>query len=90
MNVVSALQWVEGTNLSTAIREGALLYRIDGFHLLAIAVIGGMLVMKDLRLVGQAMRGRNVSHVVEQLRVWMRTGSGLVVSSGLLLAWLNR
>lgn len=88
MNVVSALQWVEGTNLSTAIREGALLYPIiGGFHLLAIAVFGGMLVMTDLRLLGWAMQRRKVSYVVEQLRVWKRIGFGLVVSSGLLMAW---
>ena len=41
MNIVSILEWVESTHLSTAIREGALLYPIiGGFHLLAIALFG--------------------------------------------------
>lgn len=88
MNIAPALQWVESTNLSTAIREGALLYPIiGGFHLLAIALFGGMLVITDLRLLGWAMRRRAVSDVVEQLRVWKRVGFALVVSSGLLLGW---
>jgi hypothetical protein len=88
MNIVSALKWVESTNLSTAIREGALLYPIiGGFHLLAIALFGGMLVMTDLRLLGWAMRRRTVSDILEQFRAWKRAGFALVALSGLLLAW---
>ena len=88
MNVLSALEWVESTNLSTAIREGALLYPIiGGVHLLGIALFGGMLVMTDLRLLGWAMRRRPVSEILEQFRVWKRAGFVLVVLSGLLLAW---
>lgn len=88
MTVPSALEWVENTNLSTAIREGALLYPIiGGLHLLAIALFGGMLVMTDLRLLGWAMQRRTVSDVVEQFRVWKRAGFALVVASGLLLGW---
>jgi hypothetical protein len=88
MTIPSALEWVESTNLSTAIREGALLYPIiGGFHLLAIALFGGMLVMTDLRLLGWAMQRRTVSDVVEQFRLWKRAGFALVVASGLLLGW---
>ena len=88
LNIVSTLQWVESTGLSTAIREGALLYPIiGGFHLLAIALFGGMLVMTDLRLLGWAMQRRTVSDVLEQFRAWKRVGFALVVLSGLLLAW---
>lgn len=88
MNIRSALQWVESTNLSTAIREGPLLYPIiGGFHLLAIALFGGMLVMTDLRLLGWAMRRRAVSEIVAQFRMWKRAGLVVVVLSGLLLAW---
>ena len=88
MDMVSTLEWVESTNLSTAIREGALLYpTIGGFHLLAIALFGGMLVMTDLRLLGWAMQRRTVSDILEQFRVWKRAGFALVALSGLLLAW---
>ena len=88
MNSVSTLQWVESTGLSTAIRKGARLYPIiGGFHLLAIALFGGMLGMTDLRLLGWAMQRRTVSDVLEQFRAWKRAGFALVVASGLLLAW---
>ena len=88
MSVIPTLEWIESTDLSTAIREGALLYPIiGGVHLLAIALFGGMLVATDLRLLGWALQRRTVSDVVEQLRWWKRAGFVLVVASGLLVGW---
>lgn len=88
MSIVSTLEWIESTDVSMAIREGALLYPIlGGVHLLGIALFGGMLLMTDLRLLGWAMRDRLVSDVVEQFRQWKRFGFVIVVASGLLLAW---
>ena len=88
MSVITTLEWIESTDLSTAIREGALYYpMLGGIHLLAIAWFGGMLLATDLRLLGWAMQRRSVSDVVRQLRVWKRAGFVMVVASGLLLAW---
>ncbi len=88
MTIAAALEWIEATDLSTAIREGALLYPIiGGFHLLAIALFGGMLVATDLRLLGLAMQRRAVSDVVLQFRGWKRLGFFILMVSGLLLAW---
>jgi len=88
MSIVPALEWIESTELSTAIREGALYYPIiGGVHLLGIALFGGMLLATDLRLLGWAMRRRRVSDVIEQFRNWKRLGFLVIVASGLLLAW---
>lgn len=88
MSIIPTLEWIESTDLSMAIREGALLYPIiGGFHLLAIALFGGMLVATDLRMLGWAMQRSAVSDIIEQTRVWKRAGFVLVVVSGLLLAW---
>ena len=79
---------IESTELSTAIREGALYYPIiGGVHLLGIALFGGMLLMTDLRLLGWAMQLRPVSDVVQQFRWWKRAGFVIVTASGLLLGW---
>ena len=88
MSIASLLQWIESTDLSTAIREGALYYPIlGGFHLLGIALFGGMVLVTDLRLLGWAMRRHAVSDIVRQFRAWKRVGFGIVVASGMLLAW---
>jgi hypothetical protein len=88
MTILSILEWIESTDLSTAIREGGLPYPIlGGFHLLGIALFGGMVLVTDLRLLGWAMQRRPVSDIVQQLRPWKWVGFVVVVASGLLLAW---
>jgi hypothetical protein len=88
MTVAALLAWIENTDLSTAIREGALLYPIiGGIHLLAIALFGGMVLVTDLRLLGWTMRCRPVADIVQQFRPWKWTGFAVVTVSGLLLAW---
>jgi uncharacterized protein DUF6644 len=85
---VTTLDWVESTQLSTAIREGALPYPvIGGVHLLAIALFGGMVLVSDLRLLGWLMPRRPVSQIIGPLRTWKRAGLVLVIGSGALLGW---
>jgi hypothetical protein len=82
------LEWIQGTALSVAIREGGLPYPIiGGVHLLSIAWFGGMLLVTDLRLLGWAMQTRSVSDVWEMVRPWKRLGFVVVVVTGLLLTW---
>jgi uncharacterized protein DUF6644 len=88
VSIPPALEWIESTQLSTAIREGALLYPIlGGVHLLGIALFGGMVVVTDLRLLGWTLQRRMVSEVIEQLRGWKRVGFLVIVATGLLLGW---
>lgn len=88
MSILKICEWIQNTELSTAIREGALYYPIiGGVHLLAIALFGGMLLAVDLRLLGWSMRSYAVSDVVTQLRAWKRFGFVVVVASGILLGW---
>ncbi|HKE25976.1 MAG TPA: DUF6644 family protein [Bryobacteraceae bacterium] len=86
--VPAFVEWIQNTDLSTAIREGGLPYPIiGGIHLLSIALFGGMLLVTDLRLLGWTMRKRFVSDVMNQLRTWKWFGFVVVVVTGSLLAW---
>jgi hypothetical protein len=88
MSIPALLEWIESTDLSTAIREGALPYPIiGGVHLLGIALFGGMVLVTDLRLLGWTMQRRPVQEIVQQFRAWKWAGFIVVVASGLLLAW---
>ena len=79
---------IESTGLSVAIREGGLPYPIiGGFHLLSIALFGGMLLITDLRLLGWALKTRKVSDVWYMVLAWKRLGFVVVVVTGLLLVW---
>ena len=88
MSILKICEWIQTTELSTAIREGGLYYPIiGGVHLLAIALFGGMLLAVDLRLLGWGLKGYTVSDVVGQLRAWKQLGFVVVVASGILLGW---
>jgi hypothetical protein len=88
MSTPALLEWIESTDLSTAIREGALPYPIiGGLHLLGIALFGGMVLVTDLRLLGWTMRRFPVSDIVQQFKPWKWAGFVLVTVTGLLLAW---
>ncbi|MGD0296594.1 MAG: DUF6644 family protein [Bryobacteraceae bacterium] len=88
MTIPSMLEWIQGTALSVAIREGGLPYPIiGGVHLLSIAWFGGMLLVTDLRLLGWAMKTSTVSDVWAMVTPWKRIGFVVVVVTGLLLTW---
>ena len=88
MSLLSFCQWLQETDVSVAIREGALLYPIiGGIHLLAIALFGGMVLASDVRMLGWGMRRESVTDLVGQLRVWKWFGGVVVITTGLLLAW---
>ena len=88
MSLLSFCQWLQETDVSIAIREGALYYPIiGGIHLLSIALFGGMILATDLRLLGWGLRRYPVSDVVGQLRSWKWLGFVVVTVSGLLLTW---
>src|SRR5215469_13228481 len=88
MTIMSMLEWIQSTDLSTAIREGGLPYPIiGGVHLMSIAWFGGMLLATDLRLLGWVMSDRPFSAVWRQFQPWKRLGFVVVVVTGLLLAW---
>jgi hypothetical protein len=88
MSLLSFCQWLQETDVSVAIREGALLYPIiGGIHLLAIALFGGMVLASDVRLLGWGLRRESVTDLLAQLRAWKWVGGIVVVITGLLLAW---
>jgi hypothetical protein len=86
--LLSLCQWIQNTEFSTAVREGALLYPIfGGIHLLAIALFGGMILAADIRLLGWGLMRLSVSDVVQQLRVWKWLGGVVIILTGLVLTW---
>jgi uncharacterized membrane protein len=88
MSLLSFCEWLQETDVGTAIREGALLYPIiGGIHLLAIALFGGMVLASDIRMLGWGMRHESVTDLIAGLRVWKWIGGVVVVVTGLLLAW---
>jgi hypothetical protein len=72
MSVLSFFTWCEGTLLGEAIRESNWLFpAIESLHLLGLAVIGGAVLVMDLRLLGFGIERQPVAQVWRDTRPWL-------------------
>src|SRR5580765_8715404 len=89
MNLLPFFQWCEATSLGTAIRETTWAFAvIESVHLLALAVIGGAVLVVDLRMLGFGLRRQTVAELARDaqpilaasLMVMLLTGAMLFMS----------
>lgn len=86
MSLLAFFQWCDGTSLAVAIRESVWLFPvIEAVHLLALALLGGAVLLVDLRLLGLGLRGLPVRDLAAQAQPWLLGGLFAMLSSGLLL-----
>jgi hypothetical protein len=86
MSVLSIFTWCESSSLGEAIRSSLWLFpAIESFHLLAFSVIGGAVLVVNLRLFGFGMTRQPVAQLWRDTKPWM-LGSLIVmlISGGLL------
>ena len=86
MSLLPFFQWTEATSLGTAIRTSPWAFAmIESFHLLALSVIGGAVLIVDLRLLGFGLRDQPLSDVARAAWPWF-VGSLIImlVTGGLL------
>lgn len=67
----AVFQWLEKTGLSVAINESLWAFAVvEAIHLLALAVIGGAVLVVDLRLLGFAFQRQKVSDIARIAQPW--------------------
>src|SRR4051794_27021486 len=70
--VYDAFAWCQATQLGEAIRASLWLFPvIETFHLLALSVMGGMLLVVDLRLLGLGLRRHPVGRLAREVQPWL-------------------
>jgi len=79
-------QWSEATGLGRMIRNSQYAFPIvEFFHLAALAVIGGAVLVVDMRLLGLGLKKTSVAQLARDAQPWM-TGSLIVMlASGIAL-----
>jgi hypothetical protein len=88
MSLFEMCQWIQDTQVGTAIRESILVYPIIlAVHVLALTVSVGTLMWFDLRLLGLKMRSQRVTEVYRQLMPVMLGGFLVMFATGGLLFW---
>jgi uncharacterized protein DUF6644 len=79
-------QWVSTTAVGQAISMSSWAFAvIESVHLLGLAVIGGAVLMLDLRLLGLGLRDQPIARIARNVQPWL-TGSLIVMLvTGVLL-----
>jgi hypothetical protein len=85
-------QWAEATTLGEVIRTSSWAFAvIESVHLLGLAMIGGAVLIVDLRLLGFGLREQPIADVAREARPWLVgslivmlvTGVGLFLSEAM-------
>jgi len=83
VTLLPLFQWIEATQLAMWINNSKYAFAvIECFHILALAIIGGTVVMVDARLLGFGFRNQKVSEVAAAARPWLIGSLILIVVTG--------
>lgn len=84
--MIELAQWLEATQLGTAIRESTWWFPILGLlHLIGMTVAAGTILYMDLRLLERGFRRVRVDELGSQLLPWTWAGFFVLLVSGILL-----
>ena len=69
MDLLPYFEWIEATSLGNAIRQSAWLFPvIEAVHLLGLCVLGGAVLIVDLRMLGFGLRSLGIAQTVRDGR----------------------
>ncbi len=86
MTLLDAFDWLEQSWIGAGIRESPWLFpAIEATHLLALALIGGAVLMVDLRLLGVGLNTRALDQVVDNARPWLLLAIAGMFATGIPL-----
>ncbi|HEY4941823.1 MAG TPA: DUF6644 family protein [Rhizomicrobium sp.] len=86
MDLYAQFASVEGSSLGTAIKESLWLFpAIEAVHLLALALLGGAILLLDLRLLGLGLTLQATSAVERGARPWLIAALTTMIVSGVLI-----
>ncbi len=79
-------EWCEQTWLGTAVRDSIWAFPvIEAVHLLGLCLLGGAVLVVDLRMLGAGLRRQTIHELASDLRPWLRAAVIMMLATGLLL-----
>lgn len=86
MSLLPLFEWCENVGVGQAIRVSDWLFPvIEGFHLLGLCVIGGAILLVDMRLLGLGLRRQPISELARDTRPFLLGSLAVMLVTGLLL-----
>ena len=83
MDLLPVFEWLEDTAIGVVIRDSLWLFPvIEAVHLLALALLGGTILIVDLRLLGFGIRSQSSATLAKSLHPWLVGGLFTMVATG--------
>lgn len=80
------VQWCGHSGIAHAIHNSSWLFPfIEIFHLLALSVLGGTVILLDLRFFGLGMKNKAVPELARDVQPWLLLSLAVMLASGFLL-----
>jgi len=86
MSLLPFIRWCDQSAVAEAIRQSVWMFPvIEALHLLALALLGGAVLLVDLRLLGFGLSKQSVRDLALEMQPWLVAGlAALIVSGGLM------
>jgi hypothetical protein len=79
-------EWCEATWLGQTVRDSLWLFpAIEAGHLLGLSLLGGSLLIVDLRLLGLGLRRQRIADLARDARPWLLASIAVMVMTGVPL-----
>ena len=88
MDLEFLFEAMDASGFATLVKaSGGVFAMVQTVHLTCMAVLGGMLLVTDLRLLGVLLRGMPADDVVEATRKWINYALAAMVLSGIYMSF---
>ena len=85
-SLLALFEWCEATAIGHAIRSSPWLFpAIEAVHLLGLCVLGGSLLVVDLRMLGLGLQRQPIAELAKEVRPWLLGSITLMVVTGIAL-----
>ncbi len=79
-------EWCEATGIGRTIRESLWMVPVlEAIHLVGLSVLGGALLVVDLRLLGWGLKDGTIAQLNRHARPWLLGAVALMLATGVLL-----
>ena len=86
MDLLPLFQWFEATSIGTLVRESLWLFPvIQCGHLLALAMLGGTVLVVDLRLLGLGLGAQPAADLARKVHPWLVGSLTTIIATGILM-----
>ncbi len=86
MSLLELFQWVQFSPPLVAMRSSEWLFPVIAtIHLMGLSVVGGSVLVVDLRLLGLGLRRQPVAQVASDAEPWLWRGLAVMVATGIPL-----